>query len=647
MPTVEFLPARASLEAQPGSPLVAVARRAGIELELPCGGDGSCGRCVVRTSGGGVDTEERGRIPRAAVAAGYVLACQTRVGDQPVTVELPDTIKSEGQFADQGAHSLVDPQLLPTAHDIDPLVKKISLKVTPPELEDGLSDVDRVAASIRHKTTLDQVSFALSATRRAAAALRQDDGRVTVTVLPSPNVVQVLDIEARDTSSRHYGVAIDVGTTSIGVQLVSLTTGAVLSTQSDYNGQIPCGVDVISRINYAARTERLAELQSRVLDTMNHLISQAAFSCGVNPGEICQAALAGNTVMTHLLLGLPPEFLRLEPYTPTVLEPPTMAAGEIGLGICPAAHVELAPCVGSYVGGDITAGLLCTDLAVDTDHFNLFIDIGTNGEIVFGNRDFLMSCACSAGPAFEGGGIECGVRAAAGAIDRVGVDPASAQPTCSTIGDTAPNGICGSGLIDLLANLFKSGWIDRRGELERSRPSPYIDVTAKRARYSLVSAEDSGTGAAIWISETEIANVIRAKAAIFSASALLLERVGLTFDDLDSIYVAGSFGRFLDLEQAILIGMIPDLPHDKYSYLGNASLTGAYMTLVSRAHRRRQLETARRMTNIELSTDLEYMNHYTGALFLPHTDLALFPSASAALRSAEADHMKGRETDLD
>jgi uncharacterized 2Fe-2S/4Fe-4S cluster protein (DUF4445 family) len=636
MPTVEFLPGRATVEAAPGTPLVSAARAAGVDLELPCGGDGSCGRCIVRTTGGEVRTESRGRIPASAAASGYVLACQTRVHGGAVTVELPTPARADGQFADDEARLLVDPALLPRADDLEPLVEKWSLQVPAPGLEDGLSDVDRLTSSIRRARGAEAVGCALSAVQIAAAALREEGGRVTVTVVPAGRGVRVLDIEAGDTTSRHYGVAVDIGTTSVAVQLVYLPTGAVLATETDYNGQIPCGVDVISRINYAARSGGLGELRERVLETVNRLICRAAFSRGANPGEICHAAVAGNTVMTHLLLGLPPEQIRLAPYTPTVLGPPTVTAAEAGLGIGAAAPVELAPCVGSYVGGDITAGLLCTDVARDTHDIALFIDIGTNGEIVVGNTDFLMACACSAGPAFEGGGLECGVRACAGAIERVAVDRDTGRPACTTIGDQPPLGICGSGIIDLLANLLRTGWIDRKGQLDRSRRSDFVDLGGRRARYLLATAAESATGNPIAISETEIESVIRAKAAVYSASALMLQRVGLDFASLDRVYIAGSFGRFLDLEQAIVIGMIPDLPLDSYRYLGNASLTGSYMTLVSRAHRRRQLAIAGRMTNIELSTEPEYMDQYTAALFLPHTDLALFPTVRPVVDGSPA-----------
>jgi len=626
MPTIKFLPADKRVEAAHGTPLVTVARQAGVEIDLPCGGDGSCGRCVVRTKGGGVETASLGRIPSAAVASGYVLACRTRIQDDPVTIELPEKTESRGQFADQDEPSLIDPGLLPTKDEIAPLAQKWFLKTKPPQLDDGRSDVDRITQAIRDHRTIDEISCSLAAARSAATAVREENGRVTATLRVTDPGVRILEIEPGDTRARHYGVAVDVGTTSVAVQLVYLPTGAVLATESGYNGQIPCGVDVIGRINYAARPARLEELRTRVLETINHLIFEAAFSRGVNPGEICQAAVAGNTVMTHLLLGLQPEFIRLEPYTPTVLRPPMLCAADIGLGIGFEAPVELAPCVGSYVGGDITTGLLCTDMATDTHDISLFIDIGTNGEIVVGNTDFLMSCACSAGPAFEGGGIECGVRASAGAIERVEVDPETARPEPATVDNELPSGVCGSGMIDLLANLLRTGWIDRKGELDRTRTSDFIEVVGKRARYLLVPAEESATGTAISISETDIENVIRAKAAIYSAAALMLERVGLGFEDLDKVYIAGSFGRFLDLDQAITIGMIPDIPRDRYRYLGNASLTGTSMTLVSRSHRQRQLEIAHRMTNIELSTIPEYMDHYTAALFLPHTDSGRFPS---------------------
>jgi uncharacterized 2Fe-2S/4Fe-4S cluster protein (DUF4445 family) len=633
MPTIEFLPAGKHVEVPRGTELLDAAREAGVSIELPCAGEGTCGRCIVRVTGE-VSSESEGRLPEQAIEDGYVLACSARVLDHSLTVEVPVRPEVRGQFADDEASSLVDAALLPTADDIEPVVGKRMLRVAPPRLEDGLSDLDRLSRVLLVEFGASLVECSLTAMRSAAEALRADGGRVTVTVVRAAEGLRVIRIEAGDETDRHIGVAVDLGTTSVAVQLVDLNDGQVLATASDYNRQISCGADVISRINYAASPERLSYLQARALETVNSLICEASFSCGVNPAEVSTGVVSGNTVMSHLLLGLKPEYIRLEPYTPTVLQPPPITAGQVGLAIAADAPVLISPCVGSYVGGDITAGLLCTELAADTDQISLFIDVGTNGEIVIGNSDFLMACACSAGPAFEGGGIRCGVRAADGAIERVTIDPETGAPTMSVIGDGPPIGICGSGLIDLLANLLRTGWIDRMGELDRSRPSSHIVVDGKHTKYVLVAASDSGTGLQIAITETEISNVIRAKAAIYSASALMLERMGLSFSDLNAFYIAGSFGRFLDLEQATVIGMVPDLPRDRFRYVGNASLFGSYMALVSAKHRKRQLGLARRMTNIELSTDPAYMDQYTGALFLPHTDLGQFPSVAGTLERA-------------
>jgi uncharacterized 2Fe-2S/4Fe-4S cluster protein (DUF4445 family) len=363
-----------------------------------------------------------------------------------------------------------------------------------------------------------------------------------------------------------------------------------------------------------------------VLKTINHLVSQLSKGNDVNPADICDAVIAGNTTMIHLLLGLPPEYIRLEPYTPTLLESPLLTAGEVGIKINPLSTVYISPAVGSYVGGDITAGLLCTALAADTEEINLFIDIGTNGELVIGNGDFLMTCACSAGPAFEGGGIENGMRAALGAIEKVDIDPETGIASYQTIGNVKPKGICGSGMISLLAGLFLTGWIDAAGKLSRSKKNPAIQIEGRQASYIIAPAEESGPGKPITISEIDIENIIRAKAAIYSAISLMLEQVGLGVEELSNIFIAGGFGRFLDLEKAVIIGLIPDLPRERFHYIGNSSLMGAYMVLVSREYKQRQLELARRMTYIELSTDPAYMNQYTGAMFLPHTDIKRFPS---------------------
>jgi uncharacterized 2Fe-2S/4Fe-4S cluster protein (DUF4445 family) len=335
--------------------------------------------------------------------------------------------------------------------------------------------------------------------------------------------------------------------------------------------------------------------------------------------------------MVHLLLGLNPEYIRIEPYTPTLLETPCFSAEEVGIAINQNSWVYISPSVGSYVGGDITAGLLCTGLATDSEDISLFIDIGTNGEIVIGNNNFMMTCACSAGPAFEGGGIDCGMRAAIGAIEKVEVETVTGICKYWTIGNVKPMGICGSGMISLLAGLLLTGWIDAAGKFTRKKKSKAIKVDGRNASYIMVPAKQSATGREITISELDIENIIRAKAAIYSACALMLNQVGMTFNDLSSIYIAGGFGRFLDLEKAMIIGLIPDLPMEKFHYIGNSSLTGSYMILVSQEFRKKQIELCKKMTYLELNTEPGYMDQYTGAMFLPHTNPELFPTVKTKL----------------
>ena len=634
MPQVTFHGLEKTITVPTGTGLLDAARQVGVEIDAPCGGEGACGKCIVRILSGEVDSDSLGSLPQETVANGYVLACKTKVLDEDICVEVPDKKGREGgQFSESlEEECLIRKELLPVKWEFDPRAVKWRLEVPPPQLEDGLSDFDRFKRAIQNDWGLKPVSCSLRILQELAAVLRADDGRVTASLICEENEIHVLRIEPGDGTVRQYGIAVDIGTTTVAVQLVFLDMGRIVATHSDYNDQVVCGLDVISRINYARKEGGLAELRERVLGTINGLIKKTTEHHGVLPQEICNAVISGNTTMIHLLLGLNPEYIRLEPYTPTLLQSIELTAEEVGVAINPDSRVSLSPCVGSYVGGDITAGLLCTDLATDSEEVNLFIDIGTNGEIVIGNCDFLMTCACSAGPAFEGGGIDCGMRAAIGAIERVQIDPDTGVCRVKTIGDTKPVGICGSGMIALIADLFLTGWIDPAGRLNRDKPSPAIGVSGRSAAYTLVPAEESGTGEALRISETDIENILRTKAAIYSACALMLGQVGMTFDDLANIYIAGGFGRFLDLDKATVIGLIPDQPREKFKYLGNSSLMGSYTTLVSRDYHQRQIELANRMTYLELSTDPAYMDQYTAALFLPHTDPSLFPSVKVSGR---------------
>ncbi|MBI4557161.1 MAG: DUF4445 domain-containing protein [Candidatus Hydrogenedentes bacterium] len=638
MSTVTFEPSGKTVVVENGTDVLAAARAAGLEFDSPCGGKGTCGNCGVRVVAGDVVDESRGVLTHAAVAHGYVLACRARVTDTPVTIYLPETFELEGAriLADDETY-LVRPELLLKDWQYDPIVVKWLVHVAPAETLDGFSDLDRLIRAMRREWGNQEIVCSFGVVRELPETLRAEEGVVTVTVVRDGERFSVIRCEPGNQTTRLYAIAVDVGTTTVAVQLINLATRKILATRSAYNDQIKCGLDVISRINYAGRPGGLKELRNRVRETINRLVAEACRSNDIAPREVSSAVVSGNTTMNHLLLGITPEYLRLAPYTPAALEIPSLTAREVGIEINRDARVYFSPNSGSYVGGDITAGLLCTELSANTDDIQLFMDIGTNAEVVVGNRDFLMSCACSAGPAFEGGGIHCGMRAALGAIEKVDVDPATGRAAYSTIGGVPPRGICGTGVIECLANLLMTGWIDPAGKLDRSGRSPAIEYEGRRARYVIATAEESATGEAIFVSELDFENVIRAKAAIYSACALLLQQIGIGFEDLTRIYIAGGFGRFLDLEKAMTIGLVPDFPRDRFHFIGNASLMGSYQVVISQDYRQDQMKLARRMTYIDLSVMPGYMDEYTAALFLPHTNQDRFPTIKERIMASNKD----------
>ncbi len=432
-------------------------------------------------------------------------------------------------------------------------------------------------------------------------------------------------------SSGDYGLAADLGTTTAAVKLIHLADGRVLSSFVDYNAQVQCGSDVISRMEYAKRPGGLRDLRRRALGTLNRLLEAATREAGLPPDKITSAVVAGNPTMIHLLLGLDPNYLRQELH-PARIAQLALKASEVGLRISPEAPVFFPPAVGNYVGGDITAGMLCTALSRPTGRLNLLIDIGTNGEVVIGDGGFFLACACSAGPAFEGGGLSHGMRAAPGAVDKVEVDPSTGQASFSTIGGAKPRGLCGSGVLTLLANLYLKGFLDSGGKLVREKGSPFIQKDGRRSRYVVCPEPETALGEDLTLFETDIESVLRAKAAIYSACSLLLERIGAGFNDLEHLYIAGGFGRSLDFEKAVTLGLLPDIPRSKFRYIGNASLTGAARLLTS-SESRAQLEEMKPLIQyLDLGDEPRYYEHYTAALFIPHTDERLFPSIQPGLR---------------
>ena len=599
MPWVRFLPRDIAIDVPAGTLIHEAAIRAGIhDLELPCGGEGTCGQCLVELA----DTENR-----------VVLACRTHISDS-LTVRIPEARNYAMRVVGE-SHFLVDEELLPEAGRLSPLYSIIRLDVPPASTEEHYSDWARVVRELCRTRGNAAVTAPPAALRKLAAAIREQDGKITLVVKERNTELCIVDVEPGHHSKPALGLAVDIGTTTVAAQVIDLNDGRVLATRTSYNLQIHRGSDVISRIDYARTETRLNELRQMILDTINGLVMEMGKTLAIEVREIQAAFVVGNTTMIHLFLGLPPRYIRESPYVPTVNPVPACSAQEVGLDIHPQAVVEFAPGVGSYVGGDITAGLLATDLPNKTDQVNLFLDIGTNGEIVIGNAEWMVCCACSAGPAFEGAGIKCGMRATEGAIERI--DLGSVPPRYQVIGGGKPAGICGSGLICLIGELFRTGIVDQSGRFRNDSRNFVVETAARTAN-----------GADLVITESDLENLIRTKAAIYAACSLILKNVGLDWSAISRVYIAGGFGRYIQVADAILIGLLPDLPLGRFSYIGNSALTGAFMALLSREHRRKLMEIAARMTYLELSCDPQYMDSYIQAMFLPHTDLAQFPSVA-------------------
>jgi uncharacterized 2Fe-2S/4Fe-4S cluster protein (DUF4445 family) len=633
--TVTFAPSGETIEVPKGTSLLDAAILCEIDIPAPCGGQGRCGRCRVRVTSGQVERRSMAGLATAEVLDGWAVACLTFVGEGPVEVEVPERRKEKVR---PHGHAVAEPESLPIICDYaqNPAVQLFELDIEPPSLADQTSDFDRLRRALQQRYGIEELRADLPALTSLGTALRHANWKVTValemrdrmhgTYLP-PRLLHTYPTAFPQAS---MGLAVDLGTTSIVAYLVDFKTGRVVDTASAYNGQIVCGEDVISRIIYAKRKHGLARLQKLAVGTINELVEELRRRNNVEPREINEVSVAGNTTMMHLLLGIEPRYLREEPYIPTVSAPPRLIAEELDLHVNPVARVHVLPSVGAYVGGDITAGVISSGM-YDTDKLTLFIDIGTNGEMVLGNRDWLLSCACSAGPAFEGGGVRDGMRASAGAIEDVFIDDATYEPTFRTVDDAPAVGICGSGLIDLLGELFVTGLLDKSGRLDLEAPTARVRVRDGVPEYVVCRAGEGDAEKDIALTESDISGLVRAKAAIYAGFEVLCASVGVELADVEQILIGGAFGQYLNVEKAILIGLLPDQPVEKFHFLGNTSALGAFATLLCVDVRREVDAVASKMTYLELSADNSFMDEYTSALFLPHTDLTGFPSVREAL----------------
>jgi uncharacterized 2Fe-2S/4Fe-4S cluster protein (DUF4445 family) len=642
--TVTFDIANKPIRVPTGTLLSEAARLAGVDIGQPCGGQGRCGRCAVQVTRGEVRRRSSLRLSPEDVAKGFALACQSVV-ENDVSVSIPPQEKIERRLTtDRTAVEVSVPA------DYDPYfvqtVRRISLQLAPPRIDDQTDDWSRLKTALRQKAKIEDLSVSLGLLQKMGSVLRENNWQVTAIIDAH------IELDGRRTGERLvalipdlvpednplYGIAIDIGTTTVTVWLVDLMTGKVEGQFSEYNSQISRGEDVISRIIFASKNGGREELQNRVLDTINQLVGQACKRAKARPEDIVKATVAGNSTMAHLFLGIPAASIRLTPFITAVNQPPIITAGSIGLAINPEASVDCLPGVASYVGADISAGVLACHLD-ETDKLTLFLDVGTNGETVLGSREWLVTCACSAGPAFEGAGVLFGMRATRGAIEECWIAGENSahpfEPTYRVIGNTKPRGICGSGLISLLAEMFLTGVVDKGGSinLSLSATNPRIREGEHGPEYVVAWGNQTENGKDISINNVDIDNLKRAKAAIYAGFTVLAQSVGVPLEMVEQILIGGSFGKYINVEKAVQIGLLPDMPWERFKFLGNTSVQGAYLALLDWRNRDRVRDIASQMTYIELSADNTFYDAFMSAMFLPHTDLDSFPSVAAAVEN--------------
>ena len=621
--TVHFEPDNIDIVVNSGDNLMEAAIAAGVYINASCGGAGVCGTCTVFIKRGQVESARTDKISEHDYKKGFRQACKSMVLSDLV-VEIP--VSSRLEKAVLSREERQSSCSFASGWKFDPPVKKVYLELTPPSLEDNRDDLSHLLNCLKLQAGYDKVSVDGGILYGIADILRRDDWNVTVTLLEdSDSSFKLINIEPGDTRKRNYTLVFDIGTTAVRGQLLDTNRGRVLSQGIEYNRQISYGEDVISRIAWAQKQDGIDKLQNAVIATMNDMIKNMVKKAAIDTAEITHIVLAANTVMTHLLLGLNPKYLRLAPYVPTVNAPPLLKARSIGLEVADHVYLYAIPCVASYVGGDIVSGIMGTGI-YQKDKLTLYIDIGTNGEIVVGNKDWMVTAACSAGPTFEGGGIKHGMIAASGAIEGFDVDSKTYEPYITTIDDVKPKGICGSGLINIAAKLLEKGVIDQAGKFNRGLLNRRIREGESGFEYVLAYGSETQTYKDIVLTEGDIANLIRSKAAMYAGYGTLLQSVDMKFINLEQVIIAGTFGNNIDIENAVTIGLLPDIPRNRFIFAGNGSLLGTRLSAFSRDLLYDGRKIASMMTNLELSENSLFMDNYVAALFLPHTDNSEFPT---------------------
>ena len=627
MPVITFLPSYRKITVESGTTILDAARQAGFQMNVVCGEQGKCGKCVVFVKAGDVtfDREKFGRFfTDEELEAGGCLSCQAVIlGDLQVLIPESSLIQEQ--------KILIEALGLSTT--FSPSVWKYALELQPPTLDDPSPDLTRLLDGIQKKggPVVEKIYAPLEVLHLIPRVLRESGWRVTGTVALVPGGYRLINVERGDTSGQLYGAAVDLGTTTIVVYLRSLVDGKVVGVASNYNRQITCGEDILSRVNFA-RKGGLPKLQALAAESINIALKSAANTAGIDLDDVYEVVVSGNTIMTHILMGMDPAYMIEEPYVPVVRRYLTASAQRLGITVNGNAGLFIFPAVSDFIGGDIVADILACGMS-ERDEVSLMIDIGTNFEVVLGNQEWMFACAGAAGPALEGGEVLFGMRANPGAIERITLDMETLKPHYETINQVKPRGICGSGLIDLLAELLRACVIDRTGRINTNIKSDRIRMGAHHPEFVVSWKEETGIGKDIVITENDIKSLIMSKASVLAACLLLMNEAGIERGAVRNIYFSGAFGNYINKENAILVGLVPEVPVEQIRNIGNGSVEGANIALINRRMRKRLDEIAKTVAYIELNAEPAFMDEYTRASFLPHTDLSLFPGVQKILDS--------------
>lgn len=613
MVSIDFQPYDKQTRVPAGVTLFNAANWAGLAIDSTCGAKGTCGKCKVQILSGhdGMTAADQKSFTAEELAAGWRLSCRTAV-EHDVICHVPRLMGNpKAALMGYGRHVILSPN-----------VHKVFLQLESPSLDDQRSDIARVAAALDAEGF--EITYSLALLRALPQTLRSASWAVTAVIVGN----ELIAIEPGDTTGQSYGLAFDIGTTTVVGTLIDLQRGVQLAVRSVLNGQASYGADVIARISHAmTMAEGLAELTSGVLGSLNELTSSLLAEAGVEPATVYEVVLAGNATMLHLALGIDPEPIGVEPFIPAIEEPVDLGAAEIGLAIHPRGRVHCLPHLGAYVGADLVAGLLATGLARDKG-VRLLVDVGTNGEIILGSQERTVATAAPAGPAFEGAQIQHGMRASDGAIEGVLITPDGVA--LQVIGDVAPIGLCGSGLLDAVAQLRLTGLIGPTGRFMavdeiQTRFGPalaeriVVDEQGMRS-FVLATAAESGHGQPVVLTQRDIRELQFAKGSIAGGIAVLMNELGVTTDQLEAVYLAGSFGSYINPQSARIIGLVPPVPVERISAVGNAAGEGAKMALLSFRERQSAWALVDMVEYLELSGRADFNDSFMAVLQFPDLD---------------------------